>query len=139
LHHFEPTYLPSYNPDFNSIKRLWLPMKADRFTDWTAKSKEQLTDRLCEALNSFINNPQNNRPQHRFPEVIFGNCSNSPLLGCFVWFTIANGTQKLVRVSLDRLRPRCGCGVDQMAKHSTSIANRGYAGRPSAAFGAPLH
>jgi hypothetical protein len=57
-HHFEPIYLPSYSPDFNPIERLWLRMKADWFTDWTAKSKEQLTDRLCEALNSFINDPQ---------------------------------------------------------------------------------
>ena len=57
-HHFEPTYLPSYSPDFNPIERLWLRMKADWFTDWTAKSKEQLTDRLCQALNSFIDDPQ---------------------------------------------------------------------------------
>jgi transposase len=56
-HHFEPTYLPSYSPDFNPIERLWLRMKADWFTDWTAKSKAQLTDRLCHALNSFINDP----------------------------------------------------------------------------------
>jgi transposase len=57
-HHFEPTYLPSYSPDFTPFERLWLRMKADWFTDWTTKSKEQLTDLLCVALNSFIDDLQ---------------------------------------------------------------------------------
>jgi len=35
-HHFEPVYLPAYSPDFNPIERLWLPLKADWFSDFIA-------------------------------------------------------------------------------------------------------
>lgn len=53
-HHFEPTYLPPYSPDFNPIERLWLRLKADWFYDFIAHSTQELSDRLCLALNSFI-------------------------------------------------------------------------------------
>jgi transposase len=53
-HHFEPTYLPPYSPDFNPIERLWLRLKADWFWDFIAHSSQELTDRLCLALKSFI-------------------------------------------------------------------------------------
>lgn len=53
-HHFEPTYLPPYSPDFNPIERLWLRLKADWFYDFIAHSTQELTHRLCLALNSFI-------------------------------------------------------------------------------------
>ena len=53
-HHFEPKFLPSYSPDFNPIERLWLRLKADWFYDYVSKSSEELTDRLCDALKSLI-------------------------------------------------------------------------------------
>ena len=56
-HHFEPKYLPPYSPDYNPIERLWLRLKADWFWDFIAKTPEELTDRLCAALNSFIDDP----------------------------------------------------------------------------------
>ena len=56
-HHFEPKFLPGYSPDFNPIERLWLRLKADWFWDFIARSPEELTDRLCTALRSFIDQP----------------------------------------------------------------------------------
>lgn len=53
-HHFIPTYLPAYSPDFNPIERLWLRLKADWFWDFIAHSTQELSDRLCTALKSFI-------------------------------------------------------------------------------------
>ncbi|MEO6183298.1 MAG: IS630 family transposase [Verrucomicrobiota bacterium] len=54
-HHFEPAYLPPYSPDFNPIERLWLRLKADWFWDYIAHSTQELSDRLCLALKSFLN------------------------------------------------------------------------------------
>lgn len=56
-HHFEPMFLPAYSPDFNPIERLWLRLKADWFWDFIARTDDDLTNRLCEALNSFIADP----------------------------------------------------------------------------------
>jgi transposase len=56
-HHFEPVYLPGYSPDFNPIERLWLRLKADWFWDFLARTDEELTERLCTALCSFIAQP----------------------------------------------------------------------------------
>lgn len=56
-HHFEPKFLPSYSPDFNPIERLWLRLKADWFWDFIARSPDQLTERLCTALKSFMDHP----------------------------------------------------------------------------------
>jgi len=57
-HHFELHYLPGYSPDFNPIERLWLRLKADSFSDFIAKSPEELTQRLCHALTSLMNDPE---------------------------------------------------------------------------------
>ena len=57
-HHFEVHYLPGYSPDFNPIERLWLRLKADFFSDFIAKSPEQLTQRLCYALTSLMDDPE---------------------------------------------------------------------------------
>ena len=57
-HHFEVRFLPGYSPDFNPIERLWLRLKADFFTDFIAKTPDELTKRLCRALTSFFNDPQ---------------------------------------------------------------------------------
>ena len=56
-HHFEPKFLPGYSPDFNPIERLWLRVKADWFWDYFARTIEELTERLCTALKSFIDQP----------------------------------------------------------------------------------
>jgi len=56
-HHFEPKFLPAYSPDFNPIERLWLRLKADWFWDFIARTPEELTDRLCTALKSFMDQP----------------------------------------------------------------------------------
>ena len=56
-HHFEPKFLPGYSPDFNPIERLWLRVKADWFWDFFARTSDELTQRLCTALKSFIDHP----------------------------------------------------------------------------------
>lgn len=56
-HHFEPKFLPGYSPDFNPIERLWLRLKADWFWDFIARTPDELTERLCTALKSFIDAP----------------------------------------------------------------------------------
>jgi transposase len=56
-HHFEPKFLPGYSPDFNPIERLWLRLKADWFWDFIARTDDELTNRLCEALKSFMDQP----------------------------------------------------------------------------------
>ena len=56
-HHFEVKLLPGYSPDFNPIERLWLRLKADWFWDFIARTPEELSDQLCLALKSFINDP----------------------------------------------------------------------------------
>src|SRR5690606_9089152 len=56
-HHFQAKFLPAYSPDFNPIERLWLRLKADWFWDFIARTREELTERLCTALKSFINQP----------------------------------------------------------------------------------
>ncbi len=47
----EPIFRPPYFPDLNPIERLWLLMKGEWFSDFFAKNKDQLIDRLCFALN----------------------------------------------------------------------------------------
>jgi putative transposase len=56
-HHFQPKFLPGYSPDFNPIERLWLRLKADWFWDFIARTPEELTQRLCTALKSFMDHP----------------------------------------------------------------------------------
>jgi len=51
---FEPLYLPPYSPDLNPIERLWLLIKAEWFTDFIAKTKDELIARLDQALNWVI-------------------------------------------------------------------------------------
>jgi len=50
-------FLPGYSPDYNPIKRLWLRLKADWFWDYFSRTSQELIDRLCLALKSFINQP----------------------------------------------------------------------------------
>jgi transposase len=48
---FERVLLPPYSPDLNPIERLWLLMKAEWSSDFIAKDRDQLIDRLSRALN----------------------------------------------------------------------------------------
>ena len=68
-HHFEVHYLPGYSPDFNPIERLWLRLKADFFSDFITKRSEQLTQRLCYALDLLDGRP---RKSHLL-SALFGN------------------------------------------------------------------
>lgn len=58
---FEPLFLPAYSPDFNPIEKLWLVIKAHWFSDFVAKDKEQLIDRLDKALLWAINRKAENQ------------------------------------------------------------------------------
>jgi putative transposase len=57
-HHFEVHFLPGYSAEFNPIEGLWLRLKADFFSDFIARSPDQLTDQLCHALTSLMKDPQ---------------------------------------------------------------------------------
>ena len=83
-HHFEPLFLPPYSPDLNPIERLtrnarpvgglrlsicrsgglrpaalrlWLRLEADYFTDWIARTADDLVEPLCNVLNHFVDPP----------------------------------------------------------------------------------
>ena len=43
--------------DHKDELRLWLRLKADWFWDFFARTHEELTERLCTALKSFIDAP----------------------------------------------------------------------------------
>lgn len=58
---FEPVFLPPYSPDLNPIERLWLIMKANWFTDFISKNREELIDRLDQALNWLVSRADRNR------------------------------------------------------------------------------
>lgn len=62
---FEPLFLPPYSPDLNPIERFWLRLKSDFFSDFIAKDREDLNQRLCLALNHFI----------KSPELVASNCA----------------------------------------------------------------
>ena len=47
---FEVLFLPPYSPDLNPIERLWLLIKNEWFSDFIAKTPEQLLGRLDQAL-----------------------------------------------------------------------------------------
>src|SRR5882724_11086355 len=73
---FQPQFLPGYSPDFNPIARLWLRLKTDWFWDFFARTPQELTDRLCTALRSFIELPDKTASILFHPEMIYGNHSN---------------------------------------------------------------
>lgn len=57
-HHIKPLYLPAYSPDFNPIETVWRWIKEKFFTQWYAKSHDDLTARLCSALVETMKRPE---------------------------------------------------------------------------------
>jgi len=64
---FEPVYLPPYSPDLNPIERLWLVMKQEWFSDFTAKSRDELIERLIKALNWVTDRSEDNKKTCTIP------------------------------------------------------------------------
>ncbi len=58
---FEPVFLPPYSPDLNPIERLWLLMKSEWFSDFIAKTRDDLIHRLSQALNWVVDRKIENR------------------------------------------------------------------------------
>jgi transposase len=61
LGRFERVFLPPYSPDLNPIERLWLLMKGEWFSDFYARSREELTEHLINALNWIIDRRELNK------------------------------------------------------------------------------
>ena len=58
---FEPMFLPPYSPDLNPIERLWRLLKAEWFSDFIAKDRDTLMDRLDIALQWVIERVEGNQ------------------------------------------------------------------------------
>ena len=58
---FVPLFLPPYSPDLNPIERLWLVMKGKWFSCFIEKERDQLVDRVCQALNWVIDRKEQNQ------------------------------------------------------------------------------
>lgn len=55
---FTPLYLPPYSPDFNPIERLWLLVKNEWFSDYVAKNRDQLSERITAGILWALENPE---------------------------------------------------------------------------------
>ncbi len=58
---FEPMFLPPYSPDLNPIERLWLLLKAEWFADFVAKTRDELMERLDQALCWLMDRQEGNQ------------------------------------------------------------------------------
>jgi transposase len=56
-HHIKPEFLPPYSPELNPIERFWLRLKNDFFSDFIANSPEELLNRICRAIQFYIEKP----------------------------------------------------------------------------------
>lgn len=65
---FEPVYLPPYSPDFNPIERLWLLLKAEWFSDFAARDRQALMERLDQALMWVVGRAESNQRTCRIPQ-----------------------------------------------------------------------
>lgn len=66
----EPKYLPAYSPDLNPIERLWLIIKAEWFKDYVCKTRDELVDRVCKALNWIMDRQHDNIQTCRIRQII---------------------------------------------------------------------
>ncbi len=67
---FTPVFLPPYSPDFNPIERLWLILKAEWFSDFVAKDRGHLIERLDQALNWLIDRTSENQKTCAIEKII---------------------------------------------------------------------
>lgn len=51
-HNIKPLYLPVYSPDFNPIENLWRFIKINHFSNWYAKTVEELIEKICLAFST---------------------------------------------------------------------------------------
>jgi hypothetical protein len=58
---FESVYLPPYSPDLNPIERLWFLIKAQWFSDFVAKTAEDLIAHLDKTLLWAMGRQEGNR------------------------------------------------------------------------------
>ena len=67
-HNIEPLYLPPYSPDYNPIENLWRFLKINHFSNWYAKTVEELIDKICSAFNALTKTQIQNttNPQYLF-------------------------------------------------------------------------
>jgi transposase len=65
---FDVLFLPLYSPDFNPIERLWMLMKAERFTDFISKTYHQLIKRLDKLLCWLVERQLRNRMTYAIPK-----------------------------------------------------------------------
>jgi transposase len=68
---FEPIFLPAYSPDLNPIERLWRVLKAEWFSDFIAKTREELIARLDEALKWVIHRTQQNQTTCAIKKILY--------------------------------------------------------------------
>jgi hypothetical protein len=80
-HHFEVHYLRATAPISIPSNDSGYVSKADFFSDFIAKSTNELTQRLCHALTSFMNDPAKSRLSVLFPEMICERCSSLAFKG----------------------------------------------------------
>ena len=76
-HHFELQFLPAYSPDFIPSKGSGYASRPTCFSDFIARSPDELTQRLCHASTSLIERPRKSRLSVRFPGMIFCNRSST--------------------------------------------------------------